>query len=141
MRKTWPSQKQVQFQCDADFARETLKEHRILVCVSYLLLIFYSKTKSSILTSVSPKIVIHYLLKKKKTHQTHSGFPYLKCEQWHYNCHPADSHGDVCPPLLSDHVHGAQEQHGPHDVIEHHEAQEGHQDPQRNTNNLKERHI
>lgn len=50
--------------CDADFTQETLKEHRILVCV----LIFYSKTKSSVLISVSLKIIIHLLLKKRMRH-------------------------------------------------------------------------
>lgn len=64
--------------------------------------------------------------------QTH-----LKGEQRHHDGHPADRHGDVSPPLLGDDVDGAEEEDGPDDVVEDDKAQEGHEDPQRDTHHLK----
>lgn len=133
---------QLQFQCDAYFT-QTLKKHQILAFLSYLLFIFYSKAKSSILILVSSKREsdIHHSLRKNKVQEPLSAFSYLKCEQRNYNCHPADGHRYVCPPLLSNHIHRAQEQNRPDNVIEHYQTQEGHQDPQWNTDDLKEKEI
>lgn len=75
----------------------------------------------------------------KKIHKTPHTSSYLKGEQRNHNCHPADSHCDVRPPLFSNHIHWTQEQNRPNDVIEHHQAEKGHQDPQRNADNLKEK--
>lgn len=61
---------------------------------------------------------------------------HLKCQEWHNNCHPAYCHGDVCPPLLSNDVNGAKKEDWPDDVVEDDKAQEGHQDPQGDTDNL-----
>lgn len=61
---------------------------------------------------------------------------YLKGQQGHNDSHPADGHGDVGATLLCDHVHRAQEKHGPDDVIKHHKTQEGHENPQRHTHHL-----
>lgn len=61
---------------------------------------------------------------------------HLKGEKGHDNGHPADCHGDVSSPLLGDDVNGAEEEHGPDDVVEDNKAQEGHQDPQWDTHHL-----
>lgn len=61
---------------------------------------------------------------------------HLKSQQRNHNGHPAQCHGDMSPPLLCDHIHRAQEQDGPHDIIEDHQAQEGHEDPQGDTHHL-----
>lgn len=60
----------------------------------------------------------------------------LKSKQGHNNGHPADRHGDVSTPLLSNNIHGAQEEHRPDDVIEHDQTQEGHENPQRHAHHL-----
>lgn len=65
---------------------------------------------------------------------------YLKGEKRYDDGHPADRHGDVSPPLLGDDVDGAEEEDRPDDVVEDYKAQEGHQDPQRDTHHL-ENHI
>lgn len=61
---------------------------------------------------------------------------HLKCEEGHDNSHPADRHGDVSPPLLSDDVDGAKKKDRPDDVVEDDKAEEGHEDPQWDTHHL-----
>lgn len=61
---------------------------------------------------------------------------YLESKERHDYSHPAQCHGDVRPALFCDDIHGAQEQHRPHDIIEDHQAQKGHEDPQGDTNHL-----
>ena len=57
----------------------------------------------------------------------------LEGEEWHHDGHPAHSHSDVCATLLCDDVHGAEEEHGPDDIVEHHQTEERHEDPQWHT--------
>lgn len=65
---------------------------------------------------------------------------HLKSEERHDDGHPAQGHGDVRPPLLCDHIHGAQEQDGPYDVVKDDQAQEGHENPQGDTHHLSGKH-
>lgn len=41
-------------------------------------------------------------------------------------------------PLLSDDVYGAQEEDGPDDVVEHHQAKERHEDPEGDAHHLED---
>lgn len=61
---------------------------------------------------------------------------HLKGKEGHNNGHPADRHGDVSSPLLCDDVDGAKKEDRPDNVVEDDEAQEGHEDPQRDTHHL-----
>lgn len=67
--------------------------------------------------------------------------PHLKGEKRDNNGHPADRHGDMSAPLLCDDVYGAEEEDRPDDVVEDNKAQEGHQDPQRDTHHLEDRNT
>ncbi len=60
----------------------------------------------------------------------------LKGKQGHHYGHPADCHADVCAPLLGNDIHGPQEEHRPDNVIEHHQTQKGHENPQWHTHHL-----
>lgn len=63
---------------------------------------------------------------------------YLKSKERHNNGHPAQCHCYVCPSLFRNHIHGTQEQDRPHNVIENHQAQKGHENPQGDTHDLRE---
>lgn len=126
------------FQCEA-FYTGKFKSTKFLVFPSYLHLIFYSE-QDAVSSFWRVQREQHSLLSEQRTRKIKPyTLSYLKREQWDYNCHPADCHCYVRPPLLSDHIHGAQEQNRPHNVIEHHKTQKGHQDPQWNANNLKDK--
>lgn len=55
----------------------------------------------------------------------------LKSEQGHDDRYPADGHGHMCSSLLGNHIQRTQEQEGPDNVIEDHQAEKGHEDPER----------
>lgn len=82
--------------------------------------------------SVNLWVLLAYLLHKHNQVNDSN----LKGKQGHNYGHPADCHGDVCTALLGNDIHGAQEEHRPDDVIEHHQTQEGHENPQRNAHHL-----
>lgn len=63
---------------------------------------------------------------------------YLKSKERHDNGHPAQCHCYVCPSLFCNHIHGAQEQDRPYNIIENYQAQKGHENPQWDTHNLRE---
>lgn len=66
---------------------------------------------------------------------------HLKSQKGHNYGHPADRHGYVSASLLSNNVHGSEEQHRPDNVVENHQAEKRHEDPEGDTHHLMETAI